>query len=192
MISSPLFLPLGLALIAATVIGILTLPFVLAMIVAAFLVGKVAILEYLGGNLGKAAGASWLQRPLLALFLGGAIVALLYNAPVVGLLTFLFITVWGFGAAVAAFFTNWRRESPPKPVKLQVNLGTPAPPPPAGPTEPPPGVPAVTMPVGQTQMPPETGPTLRPAIDEGQPAAAVPVVLAYPRGILDAPRGRLH
>ena len=171
-------------LLVVTVIGIIIIPFVQVAMIVAFLVGKVAILERIGSGVGKAARVEPLQRPVLGFVLGAAIVTLIYTVPVLGLLTYLFISAWGSGAAVTAAFLHLRRERPPK---TPISPATPSPTPP----------PTFTMPVaGAAMMAAAAAP-----INHGDPVAApggpaplpetaapplvsppLPSALAYPRG----------
>jgi len=108
---------LGLAivylLLIITLIGIAFIPFLQVAVIVAFLVGKVAILEYLGSGIGKATGVGFLQRPMPAFVLGAAIITLIYTIPVLGFVTYFFVTAWGFGAAATAAYLSMRRERPP-------------------------------------------------------------------------------
>jgi hypothetical protein len=110
-----LLLPLVIVILAATGIGLLVVPFILAALVLGAVVGKVAVLEWLGFKVGRQFGAEGLQNGLVALVIGTAIIVLLYLVPVLGLLTFGIMSVWGLGAAVTAAFGGLRKELPPKP-----------------------------------------------------------------------------
>jgi len=68
--------------------------------------GQVAFLEWLGFKIGHGFGARGLQSGLLALVIGAVIIVLLYLVPVVGLLTFTLMSVWGFGVAVTAHLAD--------------------------------------------------------------------------------------
>jgi len=52
---------------------------------------------------------------LAAFFLGAIIITVLYNIPIIGMVTFGIISVWGLGTAVMAAFGSFRREQPEKP-----------------------------------------------------------------------------
>ncbi len=107
-----LLFPVLTVLLVATGVGVLVIPFLIAAFVLGFIVGKVAILEYLGGKIGRPFGAE--TKPLIAFFIGAIIITLLYIIPVVGLITFGVISLWGLGAAVTATFARFRREAPIK------------------------------------------------------------------------------
>src|SRR6266851_387844 len=67
---SILLLPLVLLILAATGIGLLVVPFVLAALALGLIVGKVAVLESLGLTIGGRLGVDSLQKPLAAFSLG--------------------------------------------------------------------------------------------------------------------------
>jgi uncharacterized RDD family membrane protein YckC len=79
------------------------------------LIGKVAVLEYLGDSIRRATGASQAFSPLVALLVGALLLTALYLIPVLGLLTFAVTGLWGLGAAVSATFGGMKRENPEKP-----------------------------------------------------------------------------
>jgi uncharacterized RDD family membrane protein YckC len=181
------------ALLAITVIGLPVIPFLLVAVVVAFIVGKVAIFERIGCGVGESVGLKALQQPILGFVLGAAIITLLYTVPILGFLTFLFISAWGFGAATTAAFVRLRGEVPPKPPIRPAAPGPMAP----GPAAPP----AFTMPVAGAVMsaapappinhgdPVTAGAPLDPTIPP-VPTGAIPplpnvpalTALAYPRG----------
>jgi uncharacterized RDD family membrane protein YckC len=107
--------PLVFLVLAVTGIGLLVVPFVVAALVFAKLIGKVAFLEYFGGSVGRLFGAQVLSQPILSLLAGSALLALLYLVPVLGLLVLAVSTVWGLGVAVTVGFGSLRRETPARP-----------------------------------------------------------------------------
>jgi uncharacterized RDD family membrane protein YckC len=110
-----LLVPVVLLILIATGIGALVVPFVVAAVVLGALVGKVGVLEWIGFKVGRQFGPNGLQNSLAALLIGAAIIVLLYLVPVLGLLTFGILSVWGLGAAVTAAFGGLRKELPAKP-----------------------------------------------------------------------------
>jgi len=107
-----LLLPVVLALLIATGFGVLVVPFLFAALAIGGLAGKVALLEWVGYKVGKAFGPDVIIMPVLALFMGAAVITVLYLVPVLGLLMFAVIGVWGLGSAVLATFGGLRRELP--------------------------------------------------------------------------------
>ncbi len=94
-----------------TGVGVILIP-VIGMAVTVFtILGKVAILEWIGGKLGKHFGDRF-QTPLPAFLLGAAVLTLLYVIPLVGGLTALLFGVWGLGVGVVYVFGGLRRETP--------------------------------------------------------------------------------
>src|SRR5581483_4004549 len=174
-------------LLTVTLVGLLVIPLVQVAVIVALLVGKVAMMELIGGGIGRTTGSGALQRPFVAFLIGAVIVALLYTIPILGLLFFLFISAWGFGAATTAAFIRFRRERPPK-----------SPPGPARPAPKPTPTPspAFTMPVATAMTgaasagaasafaptTPQTAPgNLSPAASSPTPAAA-PLTTGFPTG----------
>jgi len=121
-----ILLPLAILILAATGIGLFVVPFVIAALVLGAVVGKVALLEWLGFKLGHQFGGQAI-KPLLALVLGTVLIWLLYMVPLLGLLTFGIISVWGLGGAVTAAFGGLRREIPEKPPMSPIPSPAPAP-----------------------------------------------------------------
>ena len=107
-----LLLPVVLALLIATGFGVLVVPFLFAALVIGGLAGKVALLEWIGFKVGKAFGPDVIIMPVLALFMGAAVITMLYLVPVLGVLIFAVIGVWGLGSGVLATFGGLRRELP--------------------------------------------------------------------------------
>jgi uncharacterized RDD family membrane protein YckC len=112
---SLILLPLVLGILVATGLGIIVVPFLMAALVFAGFLGRVALLEWLGFSLVGHLTSSVTIKPLLALLIGAAIIAVLYLIPVVGLMTFAVTCVWGLGSAMLAAFGGLRRELPEKP-----------------------------------------------------------------------------
>lgn len=131
-----LFLPLLILLLIIIVIGIVVIPFLAAGLFVLGLVGKVAVLEWMGFKLGRLFGKEPLQQPVLALIIGSAALALLYMIPVIGLLTMLLLSVWSLGCAITATFGGFRRELPERAPAPPTPVYVPPPPPSAPPTMP--------------------------------------------------------
>jgi uncharacterized RDD family membrane protein YckC len=98
-----------LVILVATVIGVAVIPFVLCALVAATLVGKVAV--------ARAMGRSILRREregrfaaLIAFVIGFFLLTLAYVVPVLGFVTWALTTVLGLGATSSTFRTYLRRE----------------------------------------------------------------------------------
>ncbi len=110
-----ILLPLIFLILAATGIGVVVIPFVVAALFFGALVGKVAFLEYLGQSLGRAFGTTPVIKPVVAFLIGSLILTLLYLVPILGLVTFALTGLWGLGVAITAAFVSFRRELPERP-----------------------------------------------------------------------------
>ena len=100
-----------LLLLVATGVGLLVVPFVIFGGVVAFLLGKVAVCQYLGIQVGRQIGLKFLQAPLVALILGIGILYAMYVIPVVGLLVWILVGLLGLGAILLVFFDAFRGQS---------------------------------------------------------------------------------
>ena len=122
-----LLVPLVILLLIATGVGALVAPFVLAALMFGVILGKVALMEFIGTGIGRRFGANIL--PLGGFLIGILLITLLYMVPLLGLITFAVVSLWGLGGVVTATFSGLRSEMPEKPAPL---------PPPAPPNPPPP------------------------------------------------------
>ena len=105
-------------ILAASVIGIAVVPFVLCAVVFAWIIGKVGVAMRLGDRMtGQAPPASRLQS-VRSFVIGFAAISLVYMVPFVGFIAWALVGVTGLGAAALAFSSAYRRENPapPKPV----------------------------------------------------------------------------
>jgi uncharacterized RDD family membrane protein YckC len=194
-----LAMPFIIVVLLITVLGVFVIPFLLAAGLLAFLVGKVAIAEYLGGKLVGGFGGNRWQSPLLAFLIGTVLLTLLYLIPIVGLLVLLGVSLWGFGAAVTAVFVALRRERPATPppgpsapfYAPPPGFGPPgpgasfSPPPPATTPNAPTTVdPAASASATTGPTPAPTGPTYAVPLSAtalASPPISPPRALAYPR-----------
>lgn len=106
-----LLAPIIYLILAVTGIGLIAAPIIAVVLFLFAIVGKVAILEWLGGKVGRRFGSGF-QKPLAALALGAAIITLLYLVPVLGLLAYIIFGIWGLGCGITAVFSHARRETP--------------------------------------------------------------------------------
>ena len=107
--------PVSLPILAASVIGIAVVPFVLCAVVVAWIIGKIGLTVRLGDSMvGQTLPATRLQT-VRSLTLGFAAICLLYMIPIVGLITWALVGVSGLGAATIAFMSAYRRENPTPP-----------------------------------------------------------------------------
>ena len=154
-ILTKILVPVVIIILAVTVIGLVVVPFLVAALFLAAVVGKIAILEWLGSRVGRPLGSGF-QKPLVAFLIGSILLTLVYMVPILGMLTYTIFGVWGLGCAATAAFSGMRREMPEKPT---------APPPAAGP-------PPVMAAMAAAAPAPTAGVSgIPPAIVSGGPAA---------------------
>lgn len=116
-------LPIVIVILGVTGVGLVVVPFVLAGMCFGVLIGRVAVLEWVGWRLAHTFGAENRNSPLIGLLLGAVLMAALYLVPFLGLITFAIVTLWSLGGAVTAAFGGLRREMPeskPKPAAAPV------------------------------------------------------------------------
>jgi uncharacterized RDD family membrane protein YckC len=107
-----MLLPVFIFLLAVLVIGIPLIPFLIAAVILLSLLGKVAVLEWIGMKIGSLARKEGLPQPVLALVIGFVVLTVLYMIPVFGLLTMLLLSVWSIGCAITSASRGFRRELP--------------------------------------------------------------------------------
>jgi uncharacterized RDD family membrane protein YckC/cytoskeletal protein CcmA (bactofilin family) len=107
-----------LLMLAATGIGLIVVPFVVAALMAAFLLGKIAVAQYLGREMGRQVGLKLLTIPLVALFAGITVLYLIYMVPGIGLLAWALTGLLGVGVAAIALFRAFGRETQTSPLPV--------------------------------------------------------------------------
>jgi uncharacterized RDD family membrane protein YckC len=174
--------PFGVLILIATGVGVFVIPFLLAALFLFAVVGKIALLEGLGLQIGKQFGVPALQKPITAFLLGSIIIILLYMVPIVGLITWMILGLWGLGIAVSAAFGGLKRELPPKQPVFPTPMTVPAiPVAPLHSLTPNPGEAYANGPVSAsltptTEIPPQTAVVPGPI-----PPPVMPEILAFPR-----------
>jgi uncharacterized RDD family membrane protein YckC len=127
--------PVGL-LLAATVIGVVVVPFAICGLLVAWLIGKAGVLRWLGMRTAPeqrdADGVAPRSVALRSLLIGAAIVTIAYTIPIVGFLTWGIGGIMALGAAVLTIRDGYRRENPYTP-RIFTRRGVSAPPPAAAP-----------------------------------------------------------
>ncbi|MGB0582539.1 MAG: RDD family protein [Limisphaerales bacterium] len=106
----PILIGLLSALLVMTGIGLFLVPFLLIAFAFATLLGKAAVMQYVGRRLGEAMNKPGLQSPGVALFTGGIILCLLYTIPVVGILVWSVTMLFAMGAAMLAVMESLQAE----------------------------------------------------------------------------------
>jgi uncharacterized RDD family membrane protein YckC len=138
-------------ILAASVIGVAVVPFLLCAVAIAWTLGKVGVSVWIGGSvMGQRVPETRLQS-VASFVIGFAAICFLYMVPILGFVIWGLVGVIGLGAATLAFIDAYRRENPSRP--------KPARPPAPPPTEPPPPsiAPADEVFPVEPEPPPATG-----------------------------------
>ena len=115
-------------LLAVSVIGIAVVPFVLAALLIALVLGKIGFARWIGMTVVRQHEPENRAQSMRSFLIGSAIMCIAYMVPVLGFVTWTLAGVFGLGSATLAFFSAYRRENPKPPRKVK----TPAPVEPAG------------------------------------------------------------
>jgi len=154
-ILTKILVPVVIIILVVTVVGLVVLPFLVAALFLGTVVGKIAILEWLGLHVGRPLGSRF-QKPLVAFLTGSILLTLVYMVPILGMLIYTIFGVWGLGCAATAAFSSMRREMPEKPT---------APPPASG------APPVMAAMAAAAPTSTASAPSIPPAIVPGGPAA---------------------
>jgi uncharacterized RDD family membrane protein YckC len=100
------------ALLAVSVVGIIVIPFFLAALVVAFVVGRVGVMRWIGNSVLAADDPDSRVLAFRSFLLGFVLITLIYMVPLLGLVAWGLVGVFGLGAAVMAFLSAWRKETP--------------------------------------------------------------------------------
>lgn len=158
-------------ILAATVVGLIVVPFLACGLVVATLVGKTAVARAIGRGVIRPERPEGRVAALGAFVLGFAVLTLAYMVPILGFVTWALASVLAVGGATIALRTYMRREratSAPVPSAPQ----PPVPPPATGSEPPPPGI---SGDAGDISTPRAT-PGVPPPPYEPPPAPPVPPV----------------
>jgi uncharacterized RDD family membrane protein YckC len=102
----------AIAILAATVIGIAVIPFVLCALIIAGLIGKAGVMRATGRTILAEDEDAGRTRALLSVLIGFAVLTIAYMIPVLGFITWAITGAIGFGGATTAFRGALRREHP--------------------------------------------------------------------------------
>ena len=121
----------AMVIVSITVIG---LPFAIAAMIAASIIGKLGVTRIIGRSVLRESEPDSRAQAFRSYLIGSVILILAFMTPVVGLLTWTLIAVFGLGTAAMTFLSSLRKERPaPPPVApVEPSVG-PAPPPVAPP-----------------------------------------------------------
>jgi uncharacterized RDD family membrane protein YckC len=125
-------------LLAASVIGIAIVPFFLCAVFVAWIVGRVGVARWIGRSITRQDPVETPIEGIRSFLIGFVVLVLLYMVPVIGLITWAMVGVFGLGAASLTFMAGLRRERPAAPKT------PPVPEPPVTPQPPSSGEPAGT------------------------------------------------
>lgn len=135
-------------LLVITVVGLLVLPFAALTLLAAGLVGRVAVARALGFRVWSAEDRASRGPALRGFVVGTLLIAGAYLIPVVGLLSFATISLAAVGASVLTIIEQWKLERPGRGTVPPV-----VPPPLPVETPPPAATSADARPSGTTEIP---------------------------------------
>lgn len=102
----------AIAIIAATVIGLAIVPFVICALVVGSLIGKVGVARAVGRTIVHQSSPDSRLQSLLSFLIGFAVLCLAYMVPLIGLLTWAMTGILGLGAAAMTARAAVRREQP--------------------------------------------------------------------------------
>jgi uncharacterized RDD family membrane protein YckC len=156
-------------LLAATVVGLVVEPFLWCALIVAWIVGKVGVTRWIGRTITGQSDEESRPIALRSFLVGFVAICLLYMVPIIGLMTWALIGVFGLGAASMTVMASLRRERPaPPPVVIQ---------PPPG------GVPGGGSPIGAGPMgSPSAAPagSAAMAFAESAPSVSPPPITSTP------------
>ncbi len=105
----------ALAIIAASVIGLVVVPFIICAVIVAGLVGKAGVARAIGRSVLRSESPDGRLQATAAFIIGFVLLTLAYMVPILGVLTWALTTVLGLGAATITFRALLRRERPAPP-----------------------------------------------------------------------------
>jgi hypothetical protein len=106
----PVILLLVSGLLVVTGVGMLIIPFLVLAVLFATVLGKTAVLQFMGQQVGVLMRSKWLQHPGVAMFVGGLIVCGLYCIPLMGALVWCLSIMFAMGAAMLSTIEALRIE----------------------------------------------------------------------------------
>ncbi len=159
-----LYLP-ALALLGATVVGGIAVPFVVLGWEVATLLGKIAVLVLLGNHLGRQLKIASMETPLGGFIVGTALLTLVYMVPVLGMLVHFLLKPLALGSMLVAAVDAFQRERRPPTI----------PPGPGGPA------PAPAQTATASTLHANTAPASQPTQPNPSPATEVPPVIGSTR-----------
>ena len=195
-----LVVPLVLTIVAASVVGLIVIPFAIAACIVAAMIGKAGVARAIGRGVITERDPESRVQGAGSFSMGVVIMMLAYMVPVLGMLAWATAGVFGLGAAAMTMTVRLRKERPAAPPAAPVPPSPMAPPPPSVPGVPDYGGPrpsesfASAVPAPPSAMAfeaadaPASMPDVRSAFpDEVPPVAPPPVTAGPPRSSVAAP-----
>ncbi len=102
----------ALVILAATVIGLAVVPFVVCAMFAGALIGKAGVARAIGQNVVRQSSPESKLQSFRSFLIGSVAIVLAYMVPVLGVVTWALTTVVGIGAAALMLRAALRREHP--------------------------------------------------------------------------------
>ena len=102
----------AITIIAATVIGLAIVPFVIFALVVGSMIGKVGVARAIGRTIVYQSSPDSRLQALLSFLIGFAVLCLAYMVPLIGVLTWAMAGILGLGAAAMTARAALRREQP--------------------------------------------------------------------------------
>lgn len=104
-----------LAIVGATGVGLVLVPFIILAWLGASVLGKTAVLQYLGLVIQRRFNPGVSERSLAAFLIGFAVVTVIYMVPFLGFLVLSVLPILGLGTAALTGIQALRRNSGPTP-----------------------------------------------------------------------------
>jgi uncharacterized RDD family membrane protein YckC len=101
--------PLMLFLLMISVVGLLVIPIALVILFCAAVFGKMTALGWIGNRCFSVRADLTAPHPALAVIVGGLLVMLAYLVPILGLVVFILLGMFGYGAVLYALINRFRR-----------------------------------------------------------------------------------
>jgi uncharacterized RDD family membrane protein YckC len=110
-------------LLAVSIVGIAVVPFVIAALLIAGIIGKVAVARWIGMRVAAEASSDSRLQSIRSFVIGFAVICVAYMVPVLGFLAWTLLGVLGLGGAALAFTAGYRRENPVSPRRGTAGTG---------------------------------------------------------------------
>jgi hypothetical protein len=124
-----LLLPLFAVALIATVVGILLVPFLWLGLLAGVLFGKAAVLASVGRRATRFFGEGPLGHIVVAVAIGGVLMAALYTVPILGFILFMTLGLLGLGVmsfTMVRGMRSWQQRRSPDSPRVDLRKGGPA------------------------------------------------------------------